>query len=438
MNPPSATLLRVTKKVPSLVEKVIILGRDIRTSTEKISRYCLMGHEPVYEDLTMLVESMAFCDRLFARRRSEGWPRQLSIRIPVYEHEHFTHAVETLTEAAQFLTGDLWSFEFLPRKGPTPERQGSFALPRAAIRQVIPFSDGLDSFAQAQLSVREYGRDSVLLVRSGLARDRIFPKLASLRVPRRFCGARMREVSYRTRPMVFYTFAAIAAAVTQAEAVVIGENGQGAISPACLPFADEWRLRSAHPSFVRRWANFLRIILERPIRFEQPQLWKTKGEVLSNLHAMGLSAGWELTNSCSTRHQYRYGHRSCGICGGCLLRAVSGHAAGLASPSGSCAFNVHALYDVALSRDGEERPMTPNERNVAVRSIATMVEFSRLLASPDGAAAVDREARLIDPDNFGAVQAKLRRLLEQHRSEWDAFVCDLPDHSWVREIIGQL
>jgi hypothetical protein len=33
---------------------------------------------------------------------------------------------------------------------------------------------------------------------------------------------------------------------------------------------------------------------------------------------------------------------------------------------------------------------------------------------------------------------KLRRLLEQHRYEWNAFVCDLPDRSWVGEIVGQL
>jgi hypothetical protein len=82
--------------------------------------------------------------------------------------------------------------------------------------------------------------------------------------------------------------------------------------------------------------------------------------------------------------------------------------------------------------------MTLRERNVAVRAIATMAEFSRLLDSSDGKAVVDREARLIDPSNFGAVQATLRRLLKQHRSEWDAFVRDLPDHSWVREIVGLL
>jgi hypothetical protein len=82
--------------------------------------------------------------------------------------------------------------------------------------------------------------------------------------------------------------------------------------------------------------------------------------------------------------------------------------------------------------------MTRGERDVAVRAIATMVEFARLPDSSRGDATVDLEARLIDASNFGVVQSKLRRLLRQHRSEWDSFVCALPNHSWVREIVGQL
>src|SRR5579871_2490040 len=187
----SATLLRVAESPPRGAERVAILGRDIRTSSERIARYCVTEHEPIYEDLAALVESMAYLDRLVPRRRGGGWARRLSIEVPVYEHGQFRRdaAIRALTAAAAFLTGDLWSFDFVLHKGSAPCRQSNLALPREAIRHVIPFSDGLDSFAQVQLSVREYGRDSVLLVRSGLGRDRIFPKLANLRVPRRFSGA---------------------------------------------------------------------------------------------------------------------------------------------------------------------------------------------------------------------------------------------------------
>jgi len=433
-------LLRVVENASTASDQVAILGRDIRTSSERIARYCVTGHEPVYEDLATLVESMAFLDRRIVRQRSLGWTRRLLIEVPVFEYGLFRHAaaIKALSDAAWFLTGDHWTFEFVPRRGSVPSRQGTLALPQGAMKHVVSFSDGLDSFAQVRLSVRELGADSVMLVRAGLSRDRLFPKLASLRVSRKFGGVRMREASYRTRPLVFYTLAAIGAAVTGADAVVIGENGQGAIGPACLPFADEWWFRSAHPAFVRRWANFLGVILGKSLRFEQPQLWRTKGDVLRNLHAERLAEGWEQTNSCSARPNDRYGRHGCGICGGCLLRAVSVRASGFAAPAEANAFDVYASEDVARDHDGRERRMTTGERAVAVRAIAAMAKFGDLADSAEGKLAVQREARLIDSSDPKVAQAKLLRLLKQHQAEWATFMNALPDRSWVREIVGQL
>jgi 7-cyano-7-deazaguanine synthase in queuosine biosynthesis len=434
-------LLRVVEEGPSSSAGYIaVIGRDIRTSPERIARYCLTRHKPIYEDLATLVEGMAYLDRLIVRKRSSGWARQLRIEIPVYEHRQFQRPVvaESLADAAWFLTGDHWSFEFVARNGPPPILQDKLALSQGTVRQVVPFSDGLDSFAQVQLSVAEYGRNAVMLVRSGLARDQIFPKLVSLRVPRKFSGARMREISYRTRPLVFYTLAAIAAAATEAESVVIGENGQGALGPACVPFAGEWWLRSAHPALVQRWASFLQFALDRPVRFEQPQLWKTKGQVLSSLTERELIARWELTRSCSSRPKDRQGRHGCGICGGCLLRAVAVHAAGLRSIAQGNACDVYAAEDNVCDRNGRDRPMTPGERALAVRAIDGMAELAGLAGSPDAESIIDSEARLVDPSNPGVIRERLRRLLDTHRTEWNAFICSLPKRSWVREIVAQL
>ena len=431
---------RVVERLPSNLEAAVVLERDIRVKPERIADYCLTTHEPIYEDLATLVESMACFDRLVPRRRSGGWTRKLTIQLPVYEHWKLqsSTAVEALTEAAWFLTGDQWSFEFVARQGAAPTRQGHLDLARAPIRHVIPFSDGLDSFAQARLSVGEHGRDAVMLVRSGLGHDRVLPGLLSLRVPRKFKGARLREVTYRTRPLVFYTLAAIAAVITGAEAVVVGENGQGAIGPACLPFPDEWWFRSTHPGFVARWARFLAIVFEQPVRFEQPQLWNTKGEVLSSLLERGLLAGWNKTSSCSARPFERHGHRGCGACGGCLLRTVSAHTADIASRDGSKTFDVFASDDTGHDGAGKEKQMSRSEREVAVRAIAVMAGFARLAASPGGQAAITREAQWIDPSHPELARAKLDRLLRQHRAEWEGFLGDLPNPSWVREIAGQL
>lgn len=161
----STKSFRVVERLPSNLEAAVVLERDIRVKPERIADYCLTTHEPIYEDLATLVESMAYFDRLVPRRRSGGWTRKLTIQLPVYEHWKLqsSTAVEALTEAAWFLTGDQWSFEFVARQGAAPTRQGHLDLARAPIRHVIPFSDGLDSFAQARLSVREHGRDAVML-----------------------------------------------------------------------------------------------------------------------------------------------------------------------------------------------------------------------------------------------------------------------------------
>jgi hypothetical protein len=97
-----ARLLRVAEDAPSDANHVAILGRDIRTSSERIANYCVTRHEPIYEDLATLVEGMAYWDRRIVRRRAGGWARQMSIQLPVYEHRQFQRAaaVEALSEAA--------------------------------------------------------------------------------------------------------------------------------------------------------------------------------------------------------------------------------------------------------------------------------------------------------------------------------------------------
>ena len=62
-------LLRVAEDAAPSDDHIDILGRGIRTSSERIARYWVMRHEPIYEDLATLVESMAYWDRLITRNR---------------------------------------------------------------------------------------------------------------------------------------------------------------------------------------------------------------------------------------------------------------------------------------------------------------------------------------------------------------------------------
>ena len=88
--------------------------------------------------------------------------------------------------------------------------------------------------------------------------------------------------------------------------------------------------------------------------------------------------------------------------------------------------------------DRSGRGLTPGERALTVRAIDGMAELAGLADSPDGESIVDREAHLIDSRNPGAVRERFRRLLDAHRTEWNAFMGSLPKRSWVRDIVAQL
>ena len=421
-------------------ETKIAIGQHIRVMPDLISDYCLASRERIFEDLATIVECIAYSDRHTVRRSSEGWKRKLTIEIPVYEFGllRSNSLMNALRKAVSFLTGDDWNFVFRKRHGPISQAQGRFTFPQAGIHHIVPFSDGLDSFAQARMSVNEYGPKGVLLVRAGMRLCKVAEGVRTLRVPRRFGGDRLRETTYRTRPLVFYTMAAIAAAASNACTVVIGENGQGALGPACVPFSDEWWFRSVHPGFIERWKSFISLALGRGIRFEQPQLWKTKGEVLAELHAQGLSAGWHETRSCSGRPFERLGQNSCGFCGGCLLRIVAAHAAGIDSQDPRGAFDVFASESVGQDRSGNSRPMTKHEHAIAVRAIAAMHKAAQLPSSDHHGGVISREARLIAPAQPEVAYRNLAVLLSKHACEWRKFVNLLPPKSWVRDIIGRL
>lgn len=440
MNAPTPTRLLRVSETPLDGNDIAILGKDIRIDPEKIASYCVTQYNPVFEDLATLVESMAYWDRREPRKRSTGWSRVLTLQIPVYEKHCFSQPriQAALEEAAWFLTGDHWSFEFVGRQGPAPGRQDRLKLSTGAVSHVIPFSDGLDSFAQAQLSAESHGRSGVMLIRSGLSRSKIFQDIPAMRVPRRFGGVRLRETTYRTRPLVFFTLAAIGASITNAKAVVIGESGQGAIGPACMPFADEWWFRSAHPAFIKRWSSFLSLVLGRSVEFEQPQLWLTKGEVLNKLKQADLIEGWNRTVSCATRPLGRYTRRACGVCGGCLLRTVAAHAADLPQKKDEFAFDISAADAVASDIFGNAHPMTAGERAVAVRAVVAMDDFARLTENPQKSGSIIREAELINPKDAPDAYIKLTRLLAQHRYEWYAFLDRLPKNSWLLQIVREL
>lgn len=408
-----------------------VLGETIRTNPTPIARHCLKELAPVSEDLATLVEAVALADRIQTRLLTEGWARRFALSIPVFEKEIFskTTIADALRDVLGFLTGDAWEIEFTKRSdNPIAERY--LALSDDQPKFVVPFSDGLDSFAQVAFLEKEFGPNTVLPLRAGkLQSGKAGRNL--LEVPRRFFAGHPREKTYRTRPFVYFTLSAIAAATSNADAVVIGENGQGSLGPSFARFYNEWPFRSTHPGFVSRLGRFLSLVLDRSIEFRQPQLWKTKGEVLTALRDDDLLDGFSNTRSCSLRPYQRRERDACGYCGGCILRQNAFFAAGLGLQT-DVAFDPRSADLRLKSRSGASENFTQNEKEILARAVSSMAIFAEMAKTNDTSSRVVLEAG--DIPNMSSEQADLalRSLFRRHRDEWGSFVDSLPRSAWLR------
>ena len=128
--------------------------------------------------------------------------------------------------------------------------------------------------------------------------------------------------------------AAYGAAMSGAHRVLVPENGQGSLGGSLVPLGIEAPHRSCHPGFTTRLGRFVFSLTGHEVGFEHQALFMTKGQVLSSLvKIQSNSSEWLAAHpSCTydARHAHDGGRKvHCGVCGNCLLRRLSVHAAGI-------------------------------------------------------------------------------------------------------------
>ena len=283
----------------------LIVSPALAIDQERIAHFCLSADTALTQDLIMLCGAIWWADRKVTRKRATAWARRLELTVPAFEHGSLTAAAPALARVLRYLTGDDWIIRFEARTDAPMKVQG-LPFPGPAPAAVMPYSDGLDSFAQHLLLCAEHPGAQIWRVRT-TTRNKKKSEEKLLHVPLSVLGVDHPEPSYRTRAFVFFLFAALAASASGANLVVIAENGQGSLAPSLLPFANEWPFRSTHPVFVRRLEEWLGALLPAPVKFVQPQLWRTKGEVLALMaeRAGANAVAWAATQSCSNNHYHK-------------------------------------------------------------------------------------------------------------------------------------
>lgn len=422
------------------VRSAFSLQENFFCSTAALESYAFAQWEPVIYDAMVVAASIEYADRSFSRPKL-GWRRQFAIRIPVLEPARWMDRSvhDALKDAASFLTGDDWSFEFIRRTGETPRPPQDCLQFTIKTDAVIAFSDGMDSHAVAGLTAQKLGSKLVRVRVGSKARGRPEPgePVPFAAVP--YIVKAQGETSARSRGFKFALISGIAAYLAEAPEIVLPESGQGIFGPALVTSsAQAYPDFRSHPFFTRRMERFLRALLKRQVRFVFPRIWSTKGETLKEYAQLAGSADWRATRSCwqDARHCSMDGqHLQCGVCAACMLRRMSIHAAGLTDDDSH-----YAISDLRAATFEEAAQPGFQLRGRALReyAIAGTQHLDHLadLVLPLHRPILRRHAVLLAPTlEMKAAEAEtaLLSILERHAVEWGAFLQDKGTRSFLRQ-----
>lgn len=320
-------------------------------------------------DLLTVAMAVTAADTFVDKMESDdGWTRDLRLRIPLSDPAPWIPVVPMLEEALHFLSGDLWSIEFLPggRARPVPQVRGRLTT-LADHDCVSLFSGGLDS-AIGVLDLMAAGRRP-LLVSHAYRGDANRQHTVGAHLPARVSNfsaianpvskwARANDVQMRTRSFNFIAYAALVAATMVEHGIAPGpmdlfvpENGLIALNPPLtMRRIGALSTRTTHPYFL---ASVQRILdaLEIPALVKNPYAPKTKGEMLTGCaNQPTLAVVASSTVSCG---KWKRTGVQCGRCVPCLIRRASFHAARMAddTPYDPAARDLASVLDMEDARD---------------------------------------------------------------------------------------
>ncbi|MEW5704421.1 MAG: 7-cyano-7-deazaguanine synthase [Pseudomonadota bacterium] len=415
-------------------------GRDFSFSTAALESYAFARWEEVIFDAMVVAAAIEYADRI-VKRPPRGWPRQLSVRIPVHDPDRWNAPgiISSLHDAIGFLTGDYWSISFVKRHSRAPAPPLDYLNLSMPTEAVLAFSDGMDSLAVAGLMERDLDGKLVLVRVSKKKPTRKSKGQPFTAVPYDVsCDMPNRETSARSRGFKFAMISGIAAYLTNAGKVLLPESGQGIFGPVLVAVSHGYPDYRNHPLFTSKMQRFLKVLLKKDIQYDFPQLWSTKGQSLAAFAAIDKDEEWKKTRSCWRNNQWASiggTRRQCGACAACMLRRVSVHAAGLEEDAGTYICTDMSAETLEAAVDPKFTRMSPAFRAYAVAGVLHMDHFADL-AEEDGKPIIRRHAKLVAPAIGRSVEdteRQLAGLVSRHREEWKSFMSSLGARSFIRQ-----
>lgn len=297
-------------------------------------------------DLLSIAMAVTAADTFILRAdEPDGWRRTFEMQLPLSDPAPWMPLKSHLEATLQFLSSDIWRFEFTDGgmdPPPVAEIKGRNRVVNLANTDCVSlFSGGLDS-AIGALDLIAQGKRPLLVSHASKGdADKqntvagMLPKPCermSVNTYPTWAGAD--DDSQRTRSFQFLALGALASeAVARYRKLAtadlfVCENGLIALNPPLTPRRiGSHSTRTAHPHFLSSvQALFDRVGI--PVAVSNPYRYQTKGEMAA-AHASQRDFSNFATETVSCG-KWKRRNQQCGRCVPCLIRRASFHAAGVA------------------------------------------------------------------------------------------------------------
>jgi len=363
---------------------------------------------------------------------AERWRRHFSMVLPVSDISFWSSPSiqDKLVDMLSWLTGDMFTFTFVPRSAST-ERQQMIELRDVEDTlskgdAVVMFSGGLDSLA-AVLEVLSAGHYPVLVSHRPAAviskrqtnlvdclrkthQDWVFPHV-NMWV--NHSGKRPADHNQRSRSFLFTCLGAVVAKLLGVNEVRLCDNGVVSINLPQSPQNVATLLsRSTHPKYLRQVQDFLREVCDSPeLAITNTLALKTKREVVELISECGHPELIQEAVSCSHTEGQTKLHRHCGVCSQCIDRRFATMGAGLEKYDLQERYKKNIFID-ALS-EGEERARVDEYLRFA-ENLRSLVDAEDLFSEyPELIDCIPRDEDVVE---YGE---SISRMLQKHQeSVW--------------------
>jgi len=362
-------------------------GRNMHNDLDQIEQDIKSKLDPVILDLYNIALVVYVWDLQTPRPQFD--PREFRCLMSVSNKDKWDNVKSHLEATLYFLTGDIFTFNFV--QGKPAEKE--FQFKKKSDECVSLFSGGIDSLAGVKWMV-DSGLKPVLVSHPGMGLISDTQKELVLRLMKitgngltwhrirataeKGKDLKGKETTQFSRSFLYLTLGAVYALTIGIEKEFIFENGILALNVPLTQSRIYSNTRTAHPRFLKMYEHLLSLLFGPHVAVENPFIALTKGEVAKLLDADGFRDLVGMTMSCPYVSHLRYEKvktgttRHCGVCFPCVIRRVSMHHANLWNNDAKYSKDVTAPF-----------PKIPEE---GVKLLFEMMDFARQM---DKCSAID-------------------------------------------------